>query len=56
MDKVCHGCDGKGWVAVDGKPYKCPVCNGTGKVYVAQKDEPLTTTITYPTWYPVYST
>lgn len=27
----CHGCGGKGWVAVDGKPHLCPVCGGRGE-------------------------
>jgi len=27
----CHGCEGKGWVPIDGKPVRCIICNGSGK-------------------------
>jgi len=30
--ETCHGSAGKGWVYTeDGKPYRCPVCHGSGK-------------------------
>jgi len=31
-EKVCHGCGGKGWVPIDGRPHICPVCRGKGKL------------------------
>lgn len=39
---TCHGCNGKGWVAVDGKAVLCPVCAGSGKVL----DDPPSYTMT----------
>lgn len=29
--KICHGCDGRGWVEVKDKAQVCPVCLGSGK-------------------------
>lgn len=30
-EEPCHGCTGKGWVEVQAKPFKCVVCEGSGK-------------------------
>ena len=30
--KVCHGCEGKGWVCCDNKPQVCPICDGKGNI------------------------
>lgn len=32
MYVTCHGCGGKGWVVVDGKPHVCPICRGAGRI------------------------
>lgn len=30
-EEPCHGCTGKGWIEVQAKPFKCVVCDGSGK-------------------------
>ena len=30
-DIKCNGCEGKGWIVVADKPFKCPVCEGSGE-------------------------
>lgn len=30
VPEKCHGCEGKGWVTVARKPFKCVVCEGSG--------------------------
>lgn len=32
----CHGCEGKGWITVARKPFKCVVCEGAGTKPQAQ--------------------
>lgn len=30
VDNHCTGCDGRGWLYVDGHYQQCPVCGGSG--------------------------
>ena len=32
ITKPCHGCSGKGWVAIEGRPVKCIICEGKGEL------------------------
>lgn len=48
LPEKCHGCKGKGWVAVAKKPFKCVVCEGSGVKSQYVSYPPIQTTYTGP--------